>query len=39
MSEFNPTNSETGVPKYYSSWDADTIVLAPTPDATYDPSD
>ncbi len=34
MSEFNPTNS-TGVPKYYSWWDADTIVLAPTPNATY----
>ena len=34
MSEFNPTNA-TGVPKYYSSWDQDTIVLAPTPNATY----
>ena len=34
MSQFNPTNAQ-GVPKYYSSWDADTIVLAPTPDATY----
>jgi len=34
MSEFNPTGAQ-GVPKYYSSWDADTIVLAPTPDATY----
>ena len=34
MSEFNLTGAQ-GVPKYYSSWDADTIVLAPTPDATY----
>ena len=35
MSEFNPTDS-TGVPKYYSWWDNDTIVLAPAPDATYE---
>jgi hypothetical protein len=34
MSEYNPTNA-TGVPKYYSWWDDDTIVLAPTPNATY----
>jgi len=34
MSEYNPTGS-TGVPKYYGYWDNDTIVLAPTPDATY----
>ena len=34
MSEFNPTNAQ-GVPKYYSWWDDNTIVLAPTPDATY----
>ena len=34
MSEFNPTNAQ-GVPKYYSWWDNDTIVLAPTPNATY----
>ncbi len=34
MSEFNNTGA-TGVPKYYSWWDKDTIVLAPTPDATY----
>ncbi|MDA1338283.1 MAG: hypothetical protein O2871_02875 [bacterium] len=34
MSEFNPTGA-TGVPKYYSWWDKDTIVMAPTPDATY----
>jgi len=35
MSEFNPTDS-TGVPKYYSWWDNNTIVLAPAPDATYE---
>ena len=34
MSEYNPTGA-TGVPKYYSWWDQDTIVLAPTPNATY----
>ena len=35
MSEFNPTGA-TGVPKYYSMWDEEEIVLAPTPDATYE---
>ena len=34
MSEFNNLNSQ-GVPKYYSNWDEDTIVVAPTPDETY----
>ena len=34
MSEFNPAES-TGVPKYYGMWDQDTIVIAPTPNATY----
>jgi len=34
MSEFNPTNAQ-GVPKYYSWCDDNTIVLAPTPNATY----
>ena len=34
MSEFNPTG-KTGVPKYYSLWDEQKIVVAPTPDATY----
>ena len=34
MSEFNPTNAQ-GVPKYYSWWDDNSIVLAPTPNATY----
>ena len=35
MSEFNPTEA-TGVPKYYSMWDEEKIVVAPTPDATYE---
>jgi len=35
MSEFNPTGA-TGVPKYYSMWDKDTIVLAPIPDSSYE---
>jgi len=34
MSEFNPAGS-TGVPKYYGMWDKNTIVFAPTPNATY----
>ena len=35
LSEFNPTGG-TGVPKYYSLWDEQNIVVAPTPDATYE---
>ena len=35
MSEFNPAES-TGVPKYYGMWDKDTIIIAPTPTATYE---
>ena len=34
MSEYNSTGA-TGEPKYYGMWDQDTIVLAPTPDSTY----
>jgi len=34
MSEFNNLES-TGVPKYYSWWDKNHLVFAPTPDATY----
>ena len=34
MSEFNNLNSQ-GVPKYYSNWDEDRVVVAPTPDQTY----
>jgi len=35
MSEYNSTGA-TGEPKYYSMWDKDTIVFAPTPDSTYE---
>ncbi len=35
MSEFNPKGT-TGVPKYYGMWDNDTIVIAPTPNATFE---
>ena len=34
ISEYNPTGVQ-GVPKYYSYWDENTIVLAPTPDQNY----
>ena len=34
MSEYNPTDA-TGVPKYYSYWDEDTLVFAPVPNAVY----
>ena len=35
MSEYNSTGV-SGEPKYYGMWDKDTIVLAPTPDSTYE---
>lgn len=35
INEFLPNRTTTGTPKYYANWDNDTIVLAPTPDATY----
>ena len=34
MSEYNSTGA-TGEPKYYSMWDKDRIIVAPTPDQTY----
>ena len=34
ISEYNPTGVQ-GVPKYYSYWDENTIVVAPTPDQNY----
>ena len=34
MSEYNSTGA-TGVPKYYSMWNENTIVVAPTPDDNY----
>jgi len=35
MSEFSPKGT-AGIPKYYSWWDKNTIVLAPPPNATYE---
>ena len=35
MSEYN-SKGTTGVPKYYSMWDEEKIVVAPTPNATYE---
>ncbi|MGB0897239.1 MAG: phage adaptor protein [Flavobacteriaceae bacterium] len=34
MAEYNPQDSQ-GVPKYFSYWDANTLVFAPTADAAY----
>jgi hypothetical protein len=34
ISEYNPEGTQ-GLPKYYSYWDENTIVLAPTPDQNY----
>jgi hypothetical protein len=34
INEYNSTNA-TGLPKYFSYWDEDTIVVAPIPDLTY----
>ena len=34
INEYNADNSQ-GLPKYFSYWDEDTIVLAPIPDLTY----
>ena len=34
INEYNASNS-TGLPKYFSYWDEDTIVLAPIPDLVY----
>lgn len=34
ISEYNPTGTQ-GVPKYYSYWDENTIVIAPTPNQNY----
>jgi len=37
MSEFYDTPStQSGFPKYYSNWDAEFWVVAPTPDSTYE---
>jgi hypothetical protein len=34
ISEYNPTGVQ-GLPKYYSYWDENTIILVPTPDQNY----
>jgi len=34
ISEYNPTETQ-GVPKYFSYWDENTLVVAPTPDQNY----
>lgn len=33
--ECYPNPNETGVPKFYGQFDADTFIMGPTPDATY----
>lgn len=33
ISEYNDDPANTGTPKYYAQWDANTLVLAPTPNA------
>jgi len=35
MSEYWPNRNSTGIPKYYSNWDQDTLFVAPTPNAAY----
>lgn len=32
---FNPNSSTTGTPRYYSIFDKDSFIIAPTPDAAY----
>ena len=35
IQEFNPNPSTTGSPRYYSSFDIDNFIVAPTPDSDY----
>ena len=35
IDEYNVDRSNTGTPKYYANWDQNTMIFAPTPDATY----
>jgi len=35
INEYWPNRTSTGVPKYYASWDNDTIIVAPTPSAAF----
>lgn len=35
IDEYNVDRNDTGTPKYYANWDDNTLIVAPTPDATY----
>jgi hypothetical protein len=35
ISEFYPSTTTSGTPKYYANWDPETVVIAPTPDVVY----
>mgnify|MGYP003150721608 CR=1 FL=1 len=35
ISEFYPSTTTSGTPKYYANWDPNNIVMAPTPDVVY----
>lgn len=35
INEYNQANN-TGKPKYYANWDENTVIVAPTPDQTYE---
>ena len=35
IQEFTPNPSTTGSPRFYSSFDVDTFIIAPTPDSSY----
>ena len=35
LQDYTPNPATTGTPIYYASWDEDSFVLAPTPDANY----
>jgi len=36
LQEFNPNPATTGAPRYYSTFDVNNFILAPTPDDNYD---
>jgi len=35
INEYSPNRTSTGIPKYYASWDNNTIIVAPAPNAAY----
>jgi hypothetical protein len=35
IQQFNPNPNTTGSPRFYSSFDVDTFIIAPTPDSNY----